>query len=210
MADHPSHPILAAIYEPVTALAESWLFAEHRAYLADGLSGRVLDVGAGTGAMFPFVAAIGGEIELHAIEPDPYMRERAKENAAAIDLDVSVVDARAEALPYPDDFFDAVIASLVFCTIGDVEQAMAEIARVLRPGGELRFFEHVRADGARGSVQDVLAPAWKRVAGGCHLNRTTGELFERDQRFDIAELDRLDVGIAVVRPFVRGRLIARG
>ena len=210
MGDHPSHPILAAVYEPATALVESWLFAEHRAYLADGLSGRVLDVGAGTGAMFPYVAAIGDETEFYAIEPDPHMRKRAKENAAALDLDVSVADARAEALPYPDDFFDAVITSLVFCTIADVEQAMAEIARVLRPGGEFRFFEHVRGDGVRGRAQDVLAPVWKLAAGGCHLNRTTGELFERDQRFDIAELDRLDVGIAVVRPFVRGRLIARG
>ncbi|MXR50811.1 methyltransferase domain-containing protein [Halovenus sp. WSH3] len=182
------------------AVPERTVLPEHREALAAGLSGRVLELGAGTGAMFPYYDE---RVELHAVEPDPHMRVRASERAADLDLAVELVDADAESLPYDDGSVDAVVASLVFCTIPDHEAALDEVARVLRPGGEFRFLEHVRGDGAVGRAHDLLAPAWHTVAGGCHLNRDTGELFRRDDRFELLEYETITDGAV---PMIRGRM----
>ena len=206
------HRLIATLYDPVTWIAERTMFRPHREYLAADLDGRVLDVGAGTGAMFPYFAAAlegGSGLELHAIEPDPHMRRRANRKVEALGLEVDVQSARAESIPYPDDSFDVVIASLVFCTIPGVEEALEEVARVLRPDGEFRFFEHVAADGWRGSVQHVLAPLWCRLAGGCHLTRRTTEAFVAVDEFEVLEVERLSTGVPPVAPFVRGRLRRR-
>ncbi len=206
------HRLLATLYDPVTWVAERTLFRPHREYLTADLDGRVLDLGAGTGAMFPYFAdAIegGANFKLHAIEPDPHMRRRAVKRAERLGLDVDVQSARAESLPYPDDSFDVVIASLVFCTIPGVEEALDEVARVLRPDGEFRFFEHVAADGWRGGFQQVLAPLWCRLAGGCHLTRRTTEAFVAVEEFEVLEIERLSTGVPPVAPFVRGRLRRR-
>ncbi len=203
------HPIVAALYDRV--VPESWLFAPHRRYLADGLSGRILDLGAGTGAMIPHLAAHGSAIEYHGIEPDPNMRSRARNRAADLDLAVTIESARAESLPYPDGQFDVVLASLVFCTIGDPDAAVAEVARVLKPGGEFRFFEHIHADGRWGTAQDIVNPVWERAAGGCQLNRDTVSRFVGHEAFDVLEVERLEGGALSVPaiPFVRGRLRRR-
>lgn len=200
----PEHPIVARLYDPVMTVAERTTLPPHREYLAEGLSGRVLDLGAGTGAMFPYFA--GRDVELHAVEPDPHMRQQARERATALDLDVSLSDARAESLPYAERSFDAVVASFAFCTIADPEAALSEVARVLRPEGEFRFLEHVRGDGTTGRVHDLLAPGWHAVAGGCHLNRETGERFRSDDRFRLIEYERLSGGMM---PIIRGRLRRR-
>lgn len=214
MAPHgrPSHPVFAALYDPITAIAERSIFLEHREYLARGLAGRVLDLGAGTGAMLrPFAAAAEAapSLAVHVIEPDPSMRRRAEQTAAGLDLDVAFADAVAERLPYVDGAFDAVVASLVLCTVADVPAALGEVHRVLDPAGELRVFEHVSAEGAAGRIQSVVAPAWKRVAAGCHLDRRTGEALAESDRFEPLELDRLAIGVPPVRPFVRGRFVPR-
>jgi ubiquinone/menaquinone biosynthesis C-methylase UbiE len=187
------------------AIPERTVLPAHREYLTAGLSGRVLDLGAGTGAMFPYFAS-RPDIELCAVEPDPAMRRQARSKAADLDLTVDIADARAEALPYDDDSFDAVVASFVFCTIPDPGAALGELARVLRPGGEFRFLEHVRADGVAGRLHDLFAPAWHTVAGGCHLNRETGDLFRTDDRFAIVEYRRLSDGAI---PMIRGTLERR-
>lgn len=196
------HPVVARLYDTVMAVPERTIMPDHRNALAADLSGRVLEIGAGTGAMFSYYDE---SVDLHAVEPDPHMRRQASERAADLAVDVSLSDASAETLPYDDDSVDSVVASLVFCTIPDHEAALSEVARVLRPGGEFRFLEHVRGDGATGRAHDLFAPAWHAVAGGCHLNRETGELFQRDDRFQLLAYDRFD-GVV---PMVRGRMRRR-
>lgn len=207
--DHPSHRLFAACYDPVMWGLERAVLPPHRRYLARDSAGRVLDLGCGTGAMFPYidggdVGDDGEDAELHAIEPDPHMLKRAERRAAAAGLDVEIRQAGAEDLPYDDGTFDIVIASMVFCTIPDVDAALEEVARVLRPGGEFRFLEHVHGDGLRRRLQDAVAPAWCRLAGGCRVNRATGERIAAHPAFAVADLETLDVGVGVVRPFVRG------
>ncbi|MDQ2051277.1 class I SAM-dependent methyltransferase [Natronolimnohabitans sp. A-GB9] len=202
-----SHPLFATLYE---LSPQGFLLAPHREYLADDLSGRVLDLGCGTGDMFPFVAdAAGDDLEYHAVEPDPHMRTRAAERAREVGLPVDLRGDRAEALPYPDDSFDVVLSGMVFCTIHDPDAALAEVARVLKPGGEFRFLEHVHADGWQGTGQELLNPVWKRVAGGCQLTRETVPRFVGHEAFSVAEIERLEFGIFPATPFVRGTLCRR-
>lgn len=159
--------------------------------------------------MFPYYAATEADISVEAIEPDPHMRHQAMKRADSVDLDLTIVDANAESLPFDDDSLDAAVASLVFCTIEQPESALAELARVLKPGGEVRFLEHVRARGKIGRVHDLLTPGWYHVAGGCHLNRTTGDLFRQDERFELMEYTRFESGLTRLVPLVRGRLERR-
>lgn len=216
MSDEISHPVFAAIYDATLPLSER-LMRPHREYLAADLSGRVLDLGAGSGAMFTYVADAAGQagrtgtddLEFHAIEPDPHMRRRAADAASEADLDVDLRDARAESLPYPDDSFDVVIAGVVFCTIADPDAALDEVARVLKPDGEFRFLEHVRADGWRATGQDLLTPVWKRAAGGCHLNRETVDRFVGHDAFEVIEVEQTDVDAFPATPAIRGRLKRR-
>lgn len=206
----PSHPVVASLYDTVMELPEAYFLRDHRGFLAEGLPGTVLDLGAGTGAQFEqFAKRADDTAALHAVEPDPHMRERARARAEELDLPVEIADARAESLPYDSDTFDTVVASLVFCTIPDAEAALDEVARVLAPGGEFRFLEHVRATGTTGLVHDAVAPGWHAVAGGCHLNRQTGDLFRRDDRFELTEYDRFDAGVSGAVPLIRGEMRRR-
>ncbi|MFC4439062.1 MULTISPECIES: class I SAM-dependent methyltransferase [Natrialbaceae] len=205
--DEISHPLVAAVYDRV--VPDRFLFGPHRRYLTADLSGRVLDVGAGTGANFPYVADGSERISYYAIEPDPHMREQAVEKAREAGCSVTLRDARAESLPYPDESFDVVVASLVFCTIADPDAALEEVARVLKPGGELRFLEHVRADGWRATGQDLLNPLWSRAAGGCQLTRETAERFVCHDAFAVEEIERVAFGIFPATPIVRGTVRRR-
>lgn len=202
-----SHPFVAAVYD--TIVPDRLLFRPHRRYLTDDLSGRVLDVGAGTGANFPYVADGSDDVAYHAIEPDPHMRRQAAEKAREVGCDVTLRDARAESLPDDDDSVDVVLASLVFCTIADPDRALEEVARVLKPGGELRFLEHVRADGWRERGQELLNPLWSRAAGGCQLTRETVERFVCHDAFAVEEIERVGVGIFPATPIVRGTVVRR-
>lgn len=208
MAADADHPLFARLYDPVTWLFEQAVFPRHRRYLARDLSGTVLDLGAGTGAMFPYFADVDGAT-VHAVEPDPHMRRQAERAARDAGLGVALVDADASRLPYDDGAFDVVVASMVLCTVPEFGAALDEVARVLAPSGEFRFFEHVRADGVRGRLQDLAAPAWHRVAGGCHLNRETGRLVDDHPALDLVECTRLGAGFALVNPFVRGAAVRR-
>ncbi|MDY7081434.1 MAG: class I SAM-dependent methyltransferase [Halobacteria archaeon] len=198
------HPVLASIYDGFVYPAERLFYREYREWLAENLDGRVLEIGVGTGAMLPYYPP---DIDLHAVEPDSYMRRQATKKARKLDVDIQVLDARAEYLPYRDDSFDAVVASLVFCTIPDVEKALSEVHRVLESDGEFRFLEHVRSDGIQGRVQDLLAPAWYRVAGGCHLNRRTDTTIEETGTFELVESKKLGILVPPVKPHVRGRAV---
>jgi SAM-dependent methyltransferase len=207
----PAHPWFARLYDPVMRASEAKLFPPHREYLARDLSGNVLDLGAGTGAMLPYyeTAIQTGAATVTVLEPDPHMRKQAVAEARRLDIDVQVSDARAESLPFPDDSFDVVVASMVFCTIPDPAAALDEVARVLRPGGEFRFLEHVAEEGWRRFVQRALAPLWSRLAGGCRLTRHTGDQFSEHDAFTVVDIERQHLGVFPVRPFVRGTLERR-
>ena len=121
--------------------------AEHRRELLAGISGRVVEIGAGTGANFAHYPE--GVREIVAVEPEPYLRARAATAATDVISPVRVVDAVADQLPFEDGSFDVAVSSLVLCSVADQPAALAELHRVLRPGGELRFYEHVRAGDGR-------------------------------------------------------------
>lgn len=195
------HRIFAALYDRLTADFERRFLGENRALVAGPARGRVLDLGAGTGANFAHFAAGARVI---AVEPDPYMLRRARERARADRRPIELLQAPAEELPFPDASFDDVVATLVLCSVDSPERALAEVRRVLTPGGALRFFEHVRAP-TRGwaRLQDCVAPLWGHLAGGCHPNRDTLDALGR-AGFSIASLEYVQEGTFPIRPFVRG------
>jgi ubiquinone/menaquinone biosynthesis C-methylase UbiE len=203
------NPLVANLYDAVMYLPEKHMLGYHRDYLVEDIDGPVLDVGAGTGAMFPYFTDLAADHDLYAVEPDPHMRTQAIQKATEVDLDIDIAGAGAADLPYDADTFETVIASFVFCTIPDIGTALDEIARVLKPGGEFRFVEHVRGSRTLGTVHDLLTPGWYHVAGGCHLNRQTGDLFMLDDRFETIDFRRYDDGLTGVMPIVRGRLERR-
>lgn len=210
MRDSANNPLVARLYDPVMTLPERTVLRPHREYLVSGLEGTVLDLGAGTGALFPYFDRLDtDDLRVIAVEPDPHMRTRAQKRATEVDVDVDIVDAVGENLPFETGYFDAVCVSFVFCTIPDQEQALAEVSRVLRGGGTFRFLEHVRSDGLAGRGQDLLAPCWHAIEGGCHLNRQTDALFLGDERFQTLEFERSDGLLSQALPVVRGRLKRR-
>jgi SAM-dependent methyltransferase len=152
--------------------------AEHREAMLSGLSGRVVELGAGNGINFRHYPP--GVTELVAVEPEPYLRERAQQAAGGAPLPVSVVDGLGGALPFDVGAFDAAVASLVLCSVPEQDPVLSDLFRVIRPGGELRFYEHVRANNpGLVRLQDAVTPVWKLFAGGCHPNRDTGAAIER-------------------------------
>lgn len=146
--------------------------AEHRRRLVEAAYGVVVEIGAGYGATFPFYpSAVTGVL---ALEPDPTLRGLARAAASKAPVPVTVQDGVAEALPAVDASVDVVVSSLVLCSVADQAAALAEVTRVLRPGGLLLFYEHVRsAHRVLGAAEDLLTPLWSRLAGGCHPNRDT-------------------------------------
>jgi ubiquinone/menaquinone biosynthesis C-methylase UbiE len=184
------NPLFARLYTRLSGGAEKRGAAEHRDENLAGLRGRVIEIGAGNGLNF---AHYPREVEeVVAVEPESYLRARAQEAAAKAPVKVTVADGTADRLPAEDGEFDAAVASLVLCTVPDPARALAEARRVLRPGGELRFYEHVRAEEPRlARWQDRLARRiWPMVGGGCHPNRDTqaaiaaaGFQVERARRF---------------------------
>ncbi|MCA1726461.1 MAG: class I SAM-dependent methyltransferase [Actinobacteria bacterium] len=163
------HPVFSRFYRrllPALERAE----APYRRETAGGAAGPVLEIGAGTGANLAHYPASARVV---ALEPEPNMVRMLWEVAGEAVADVGIVRGSAEALPFPDGAFRTVVASLVLCSVGDPALAAAEIRRVLAPGGELRFFEHVRGTGKLARSQDRVERVWGFFSGGCHPNRDT-------------------------------------
>jgi ubiquinone/menaquinone biosynthesis C-methylase UbiE len=182
MARSPSrvhHPVFARLYERVSEQADRRGADRHRAELVRGLSGRVIEVGAGNGRNFAHYPRTVTEVV--AVEPESRLRESALKAAAAAPVAVNVVNGLADDLPSGNGAFDAAVASLVLCTVPDQDTALRELRRAVRPGGELRFYEHVASQGpVVVRLQQALdRGVWPRVAGGCHLARDTVAAIER-------------------------------
>jgi SAM-dependent methyltransferase len=204
-----SHPIFARLYPRLDAQCAKAGGDAHRAELLAGASGRVLEVGAGYGANF---AHYPPEVtEVVALEPEPRLRAKADHAAGSAPVPVTVRPGVAEDLDVDDASFDVAVASLVLCSVRDPARALAELRRVLKPGGELRYYEHVRgATPGKVRFQRCVDVVWPFLAGGCHVTRPTGESIARggftvrdERRFDFPEPPRANpasphvLGIAV-------------
>ncbi|MEO2076295.1 MAG: class I SAM-dependent methyltransferase [Bacillus sp. (in: firmicutes)] len=151
-------------------------FKKIRNELISKATGNVLELGAGTGINFLFYKKVD---KVFAIEPSPYMVERSATKVKKAVVPIEIIQASAEELPFADNTFDTVVATLVFCTIPNPEKALVELKRVCKPEGSILLFEHVKMKNRLlGALQEWLTPAWKRVCDGCCLNRDTVELFQ--------------------------------
>ncbi len=185
------HPYFARFYAWLSLRMEPEV-GRYRSRLLAGLRGRVIEIGAGNGLNFGHYPP---EVEqVYAVEPEPRLRALATARADEADADVEVVDGVADRLPADDASFDAAVVSLVLCSVPDQATALAEVRRVLRSGGELRFFEHVRADtsGLRRTQRALDATIYPWLAGGCHLSRDTATAIRR-AGFTVESIESLRV-----------------
>jgi ubiquinone/menaquinone biosynthesis C-methylase UbiE len=197
----------AACYDRMVKGTEDAGLREMRQQTLAAASGRTLDIGAGTGANLGLFGAAVTELVL--VEPDRYMLRKLRERLGDAGADATAIQARAERLPFADASFDTAVFTLALCTVSDPAAALAEAARVVRPGGKLLFVEHVRAHDPRlARWQDRLEKPWRFFADGCHCNRDTVAGIEASPfELERVEEDSLPKSPPLVRPLVRGSAV---
>jgi SAM-dependent methyltransferase len=180
------HPIFSRVLARSMAGAEERGNADHRREVLAGLTGRVIEIGAGTGLNFRHYPQ--SVTELAATEPEPHLRGIAARAAAKASVPVRVVDWVAERLDAEDQAFDAGVASLVLCSVRDPAKALRELYRVIRLGGELRYYEHVLADTPRLARMQRAVDRFglPHLVGGDHVSRETGKLI-REAGFEVQD-----------------------
>jgi ubiquinone/menaquinone biosynthesis C-methylase UbiE len=200
--------VFAALYDKALDGSEKAGLADRRRDLLSKARGRVLEIGAGTGLNLPYYPA--GVEEIVFTEPEEPMAKRLEAKLADAGRPSRVTRAPAERLPFEDDSFDTVVCTLVLCTVEDPDQAISEVARVLRPGGQFLFLEHVRADDPKlARWQDRLTGVWRKIGHGCNPNRPTPALIERSP-LAVEEIEHSEFPKSppIVRPLVTGRALA--
>lgn len=198
------HRLLAATYDAALARAERAGLADRRRRLLAAARGRVLEVGAGTGLnLHAYPATID---RLEVLEPDRAMRARLARRAAGTALPVEVHAGSLEDAPLSPGSYDTVVTTLVLCTVADLDLAVGRIAELLAPGGQLLFLEHGRAPGWRGRAQSLATPVWRRVAGGCRLDRDVPVAL-RKADFVISDIERFRLSgcSPLLAPAAQGR-----
>jgi SAM-dependent methyltransferase len=200
----------AAFYERSMAESEDAGLRERRRELLARATGRTLELGAGTGLNLRHYPEAVSELTL--TEPFEPMARRLRERLAGSERDADVVAAEAESLPFPDDSFDTVVSTLVLCTVDDLALSLAEIERVLRPGGRLLFCEHVRSNHpGLARWQDRFERPWGFIAHGCHPNRdTVAAIAASPLEVEEVERGRFPKAPAIARPLVVGSAVAAG
>lgn len=198
--------VFSAVYDPLLRGTEEAGLRDRRREVLSGARGRTIDIGAGTGANLGLFPA---EADVVMAEPDPHMTKRLRQKLAESGSKVELVEAGAEELPFEDSSFDTAVFTLVLCTVPDPSAALAEAARVLRPGGQLLFVEHVRAESPSvAHWQDRLETPWKYFADGCHCNRDTVANIEASPlTLDSVERGELPKSPPITKPLAWGRAI---
>jgi ubiquinone/menaquinone biosynthesis C-methylase UbiE len=199
--------VFARAYDFFFARSERAGLRELRRATLAPARGRTLEVGAGTGLNCDLYPAAVTELVL--TEPFPAMATQLRDRTVELGVSATVVEAPAERLPFPDSSFDTVALTLVLCTVPDPRAALAEIARVLAPGGQFLFLEHVRSeDPALARWQDRLHGPWWAIGHGCNCNRdTTSAIADSPLRIERLERGELPLAPPIVRPLVRGSAV---
>jgi ubiquinone/menaquinone biosynthesis C-methylase UbiE len=194
----------AALYDRMIGATEEAGLREMRREVLARASGRTIDIGAGTGVNLDLYPTSVSELAL--AEPDPHMAKRLRHKLVESGREAELVEAPAEKLPFEDSSFDTAVFTLVLCTIPDPAAALAEAARVLRPGGKVLFIEHVRSeDPGLARWQDRLEKPWRFVGDGCHCNRDTVATIEASPlALEHVERGRMPKAPPLVRPLARG------
>ena len=194
------HPRFARGYARVVAGMNRCAVPPRRRALLEGLAGSVVEIGAGEGSAFGLYPDTVTHVL--AVEPDDYLRLLAEGKVPSASVPVTVVAGSAEKIPVADASMDAVVTSLVLCSVADQATVLAEARRVLRPGGTLAYYEHVRSrHTVLAAAEDLLTPAWQRVAGGCHPNRDTLQAIT-EAGFTVQENRRFGFSVSPLTPAV--------
>jgi ubiquinone/menaquinone biosynthesis C-methylase UbiE len=202
--------LFAAAYDRGLKATEEAGLGRMRAELLAEAEGRTLELGAGTGINLELYPPAVEELTL--LEPDPHMAKRLRERLAGSPRAAVIVEAPAERLPFDDGSFDTAVSTLVLCTVPDPVASIAELERVLRPGGRLLFIEHVRSENPTlAGWQDRLEKPWRFLGDGCHCNRDTlAALGASHLEVGAVERDQLPKAPAIVRPLIRGSAVLGG
>jgi ubiquinone/menaquinone biosynthesis C-methylase UbiE len=196
--------LMATIYDGMMRGSEEACLGAWRAELLRELSGSVLEIGAGTGATLGLYPKSVTRLVL--CEPDPHMRKKLQAKAGA-NAKVEILPFSIENWTFADQTFDAVVCSLVLCSVRDQKAALAQIRRVLKPGGRLVFLEHVAADGKPNRLkwQGRIEPVWKHLMGNCHLTRRTeAEIQAAGFHIERVQRESMRKALPVCRPSIRG------
>jgi SAM-dependent methyltransferase len=178
------------------------LVGSRKRRLLGNLTGLVVELGSGTGTNLRHLPA---DLRFVGTEPNPFMHGHFVEEARSVTSPALLVRARAEALPFPDGSVDAVLSTLVLCSVGRLGPVLDEVLRVLKTGGKFIFVEHVAApEGSRlRRLQSLVRPVWRRVGDGCEPDRDMEEDLRR-AGFEDVRLDRFDLPIPIVSPHIAG------
>jgi ubiquinone/menaquinone biosynthesis C-methylase UbiE len=194
--------VIGWLYDLLAARGERQGIADRRTLLLADLEGDVVEIGSGPGASLPHYRRAARVV---AVEPDESMAQRLPAKIADARVPVEIVSADAQALPFPDESFDAAVFAFVLCSVEDPQAALMEARRVLRPEGKLVLLEHVRGEGRVARWQSRLTPLHRSLFGNCHLNRDTRAAAEA-VGFDVAGVEPTDLAArhALVRPGIQG------
>ncbi|WP_227938088.1 class I SAM-dependent methyltransferase [Alkalihalobacillus deserti] len=169
--------LFASYYDLMMDLLERKLINSWRKDLLQHAKGMVLEIGSGTGINFPIYREC---IEVIAVEPNHYMIQRAERRRNLAQVPIKIIEKKAEAIPFPDEYFDTIVITLVLCSVDNQEQVLREMKRVLKPNGTILVLEHVQMEGAFYSkLQKWLTPFWSKICDGCQLNRKTQHSIEQ-------------------------------
>jgi ubiquinone/menaquinone biosynthesis C-methylase UbiE len=182
--------------------AQHRIYGERKRRLFAGLAGTVVEIGPGTGVNLPYLP---DDLRWIGLEPNPHMHDFLREQLAGRNLDAELRTNPAQDTGLPDACADVVVSTLVLCSVPDLSETLAELRRVLKPGGRLLVIEHVAAprDTWLYTLQRGIRPVWKRLADGCHPDRDTGTALQQ-AGFSSVSLTRFDTGLPVVAPHIIG------